>query len=615
MRNKGNFVTVKNMLSCSGLLTTVLIILLGWSAPGFTQSFTVPSAFIQTRTFEDPSLNYVEARILLRKDGALIDGSEITSVVLRDSSGWELRPTSEPQFHKAVFIAASWDPFSDWAWHVSGYSAFRLRYPALEAGTFSFEVETTEGDVITRVADFPGMVELAPVPGHSMFSEWLPDGSLLLGWWEPWWDPIFDQYRLTFTGPEGNEIFVGRTERGVSQLILPPALIKEIRKLGETDEIGWRVMTSKRYETAGGTDYARGISNVVFLSLQPLPSVGPVYGQVMTTDGSPLPFGATVTLQRWMNWDFVDINQFYPWSGEFFFDTDWYGNILTPGDYRIVASAPGHSTAVLEPRFLEDGDSWDLGTIVLQALSQGGNIGGRLVDKWTGAPLPGHSPPYAWITLLRLTEGGWSEWVGSQPSSATGEFLFTPDNTAGLFAGKYLVEVLAQGYEAYQSDLFDVAAEQHVDLGDLTIAPIPILIANVLPCDPIFPGGICSFSLEVINRSNVPFQGGSWSTVQGWGLGSPLGSTVFQTAAKGTKKPLEKVQMKPGEAKVLTFEFSVPAAFPEWATFCIDAYVGDDPDPLFNTVAHDWLFCVSKTPGGLELLPEKKVREMKLKKK
>jgi hypothetical protein len=344
------------------------------------------------------------------------------------------------------------------------------------------------------------------------------------------------------------------------------------------------------------------------------PQAGPVTGRVVGPGGHPLPsYSVAVVLQRSLDGEFQEVTTTYPgFGGEFSFTTDPLRGGLFPGLYRVEIRPPrGYSGALLGPEELEDGEAWHLGTIALEALPQAKSIAGRLVDRWTLEPLQGDLPPYAQIQLVKHNEEGWSEWSVSQPANGKGEFLFTPDNAGGLYAGTYYVEVLAYGYQRYRSESFFAGPGAAVVLNDLVVTPFPIEIANPTPCEPLpGPGGVCSYGFQVINRTPERFQGAAWSLIYVWGTGSPLERTNFQTASKGTKKPVEKLSLKGGESAILTFEFTLPTGSLEGGMGCVSVLVGQDPDPFFGTVAGTTIFCLQPTPAGLSLVPEPKVRKM-----
>jgi hypothetical protein len=93
---------------------------------------------------------------------------------------------------------------------------------------------------------------------------------------------------------------------------------------------------------------------------------------------------------------------------------------------------------------------------------------GRIVNSRTGAPVP-----FAFLTLYRCFDGFCFEFVTQTFSNADGSFLF---NEAGgfLFEGDYRLVVQANNYET-REERFHLSSGQTLDLGDVSLNPIPIV--------------------------------------------------------------------------------------------------------------------------------------------
>jgi hypothetical protein len=176
--------------------------------------------------------------------------------------------------------------------------------------------------------------------------------------------------------------------------------------------------------------------------------------------------------------------------------------------------------------------------------------------------------------------------------------------------GRYQVVASAEQFERGQTAPFDVGEGESVD-GDLQLTPLPLQLFLVDPCGNIAPaGGTCTYSVQVRNRSSALFKGAAWSIINGLGIGSLASDTVFQTGKKSGNPQPQRVVLQPGRSEFLQFQFEVPGTVAEFATFCAETLVGQDPDPLFNTAGRRLLFCVSKGGGTFRVLAEKKAHKL-----
>ena len=262
-------------------------------------------------------------------------------------------------------------------------------------------------------------------------------------------------------------------------------------------------------------------------------------------------------------------------------DPEFTGNGGSSGTYQLIISAPPPSI---------------------------GSISGRVVDAVTGQPLPGDSPPFAFVELLRCDVGGCFEFVNFQNATSEGRFLFERDFSNQLLpVGTYQVRANANEYQAGETDPFEVGEGEDRDVGDIPLVPPPIVFSDIQPCDALLPqGGTCHYSAKINNNTGAPLKGTAWSLVDGFGLGSNLGFTNFEASTKKGVKMVhrQKVSTQPLSSTVVRFRFDVPSFTQNGATFCTRLFFGLDPDPLVNTAREGHLFCITKGDIGFRVMSE-----------
>jgi hypothetical protein len=222
------------------------------------------------------------------------------------------------------------------------------------------------------------------------------------------------------------------------------------------------------------------------------------------------------------------------------------------------------------------------------------SIRGRLVDAVTGSPLGSGPSTAPTVNLLRCDDQGCFP-IASQFVDANGRFVFTDGVIGGfLVPGNYKIIASAEEYDQLETDLFEVAANEDKDVGDLALTPFPIRISLLRPCAVIpAAGGRCDFSVRVTNRLAEGTSGRAWSIVTGSFMGSRVFSTQFQ--ADGERA----MRLAGLSSKTLEFSFDVPGNVSQDASFCVRTWFGEDRrDAYFNPLAVSDLFCVAKMPSG-----------------
>ena len=285
----------------------------------------------------------------------------------------------------------------------------------------------------------------------------------------------------------------------------------------------------------------------------------------------------------------------------------WDGGSGSGENARLIFVIPADGVFVVKAY------GWESGTyqLTITPTSAIGSVSGRIVDALTGAPLSGVAAPYAWATLYVCEDPtcAESDWVNGQNADSDGRFTFTSDDLGSpLEVGTYLLVAYADQYIQGQTDPFYVRAEEARNVGDVRLQPFPFQFSDIVPCNNIpAEGGTCSYSAKLTNHSGTLLDGAAWSKVFGYGIGSLIDYTRFQT-----ENP-QQLTLRPGASKVVKFRFDVPSTARDDAFMCAEAWAGQDRlYPFFNTVAENsYLFCIQKEPAGaFSVMPAKKAHQI-----
>ncbi len=324
--------------------------------------------------------------------------------------------------------------------------------------------------------------------------------------------------------------------------------------------------------------------------------------------GAALP-NATVWLQscdngtclRYAGYDFAGpdgIFRFEP--GNF----TLYDNQLRAGEYRLIVNA-GQSYVQYEgtPFQLLQGQDLDLGNLGVQPIPVVGSIRGRLVDAVTGAALPGDVAPFGRAQLQTCAPlyGCWT--VRYADADALGNFVFESNLNYPLQPGSYRVVSSADQYQETTGTEFEVAADQHYDLGDFAVKSFPVRLNLIQACNSVpSTGGDCPFVVRVTNGNPGKLSGDVWTLVRSLPYYWNGQSTEFQAGRK-------TVSLQPGTSTDLSFTFTVPASLQDGTAICSRVFTSHKTNP-FETIGERDLFCIAKVGQTFRQLPDKEKREL-----
>jgi len=250
---------------CQGTIT-------GSAVKEGTVGVSIDSQYLQYRTYSDANDNKYRGWMSLTKDGIPVEVSDITKVELKNSTGAVVNETVDVN---DLWIGASFG--GGWNSSTSSVSfsgpfldcGFSIRFPGgveLPAGNYTYEVTTSEGDIVSETFNYPGKKELPVVQSANMSSEWLGN-DLHLEWVNPAGD--YDQLRVVLRDEDWNEWYI-RLPTDVVELTIPAVWVQNFVDLFESTTLYWRVQT--RSYTNDNVNYARGYSDDLQIPDMPYPT-------------------------------------------------------------------------------------------------------------------------------------------------------------------------------------------------------------------------------------------------------------------------------------------------------------------------------------------------------
>jgi hypothetical protein len=151
-----------------------------------------------------------------------------------------------------------------------------------------------------------------------------------------------------------------------------------------------------------------------------------------------------------------------------FYGTSSHVEIEVPASGTIVIAATSYG----DWEFTGTGGSAGSYRLTVERQAVADSVSGRIVNVETGGPVPS-----AYVYLQRCDASGvCGLYAGGTYTDAQGAFRFDPDSYSlwtALVAGTYRITVQAGGYEIAETAPFALAEAQALDLGAVSIQPLP----------------------------------------------------------------------------------------------------------------------------------------------
>jgi hypothetical protein len=246
-------------------------------------------------------------------------------------------------------------------------------------------------------------------------------------------------------------------------------------------------------------------------------------------------------------------------------------------------------------------------TLQLAELQEFGTvIRGRVIDAATGYPLgpawflselyASQSPLRVWVSLYRCETGGCEDTANvpalqvqrASPLDGTFAFLIDDGGTGIPDPSFYLLKVDALDYQLSAAGPFEVHPGQISDVGDIELAPPPLVFNSFVACDgPLGNRGRCQYSVEVTNTTASDVRVRVWSLVEG----------RVEPGYEFTRFPAIPIfrvaELGPYSSETLRFSFYAPGQVPaQFKSMCADVRAADDSSGFFNLLRHSYLFCM-----------------------
>lgn len=451
--------------------------------------------------------------------------------------------------------------------------------------------------------------------------------------------PDVDYYKVTATTPgDVLRINLAGQSNGTDTLGLPMVTVLNsacgfIQNSGANDPIAFdltipadgvvilAVTSWPDWQLAGAGDYA-GTYSMTLVEVQPVPSIS---GRLVdATTAQPVPF-FQVNLNQCSEptcsvWPIQTVGYAYSdAAGQFTFNSSYFGSLL-PGTYQVVATdySGRYLPFKTDPFTATSGTPVVLGDLSLSLAPVIGSISGRVIDAVTHAPLSGVGVPHAYISLSGCSTVSFGCSYASGYTDSQGRFKFTQDSSGReLFANAvYFVSVSADQYQQTYIYSPQLGQGANADLGDILAVSNPIRFVVQQGCSDVpVTGGKCRYKVQIINGAATRVRGGAWATVQAYGLGSFVYSSVFQTDEL-QEMELAGATRTARASRIATFDFTVPASLPLYASVCPTFWFGSDRDnPQLNVLGAwtDYNSCLQRTANGVVPVSEEEAHHLRTK--
>ena len=284
---------------------------------------------------------------------------------------------------------------------------------------------------------------------------------------------------------------------------------------------------------------------------------------------------------------------------------------VVPDGGTFVIAAAKYPDAEFDGSSFSDPGTYQL--LVAESPPLIDSISVQVVNRLTGAPIPGDRDPFAFVELYRCDGRDCNEYIGAANANDEGRVTFTGASfTPALKVGTYLLRVRANDFGSNESGRFTVAANQAFEVWDVALTPPPISIGAVSACEAIPPqGGTCTYDVTVDNNTSRPVDGLAWSLVDASGIGVNY-SSRFEASTAGPQQDAAQravLAIPARSSATASFSFEVPSFVPEGAQFCQSAYLGLEPSALLNVIRQQELFCIQKSGNRFVKLADERMTD------
>jgi len=242
-------------------------------------------AYLQYRSYPDASHSY-RGWVDFTKLGDPIVETDITQIVLKNMLG-NLVSLNDIIFWNALSYYGVWNDLTS-SIDFSGpyqYSGFSIGFPdgtSLASGTYTYEANTAQGDLLPYSLYFPGETPLPVVDAASMDYQWQSDDSLHLTWVAPTGD--FDQIRIYILDQDWQDVLSVKLPVDANNMTIPNEWIQNIDNTHNPSSLNWEIHTRSFTTTDDDNQYARGYSNNVMVPW-PLLGVSEICDNALDDDG------------------------------------------------------------------------------------------------------------------------------------------------------------------------------------------------------------------------------------------------------------------------------------------------------------------------------------------
>jgi hypothetical protein len=215
--------------------------------------------------------------------------------------------------------------------------------------------------------------------------------------------------------------------------------------------------------------------------------------------------------------------------------------LMAPSDGVVRIAAAGN------PDYGFTGGNTDTGTYTLTIGAPSVPViafSGNLTDAVTGRPLT--RDDFAVLNLMSCPSVAYqicTTYSAQGIPDANGHYAIAQ----ALPPGVYQIRVIADNHAGYNSAPFIVSGFEGAATRNYALSPLPVVVADVTPCQTMATNGICTYSYVLTNTTTGTLETSVWSQADQGPNGTPMFRANY-TLGKPTRAPIA-ITLAPGASR------------------------------------------------------------------
>ncbi|GAA0754519.1 hypothetical protein LRH25_28840 [Ideonella azotifigens] len=229
---------------------------------------------------------------------------------------------------------------------------------------------------------------------------------------------------------------------------------------------------------------------------------------------------------------------------------------------------------------------------------------GNLTDAVTGLPLT--KADFAVVNLMSCPSADYqicTTYSAQGIPDANGHYAIAQ----ALPPGVYQIRVLADNHASKNLAPVTVTGFEGKSTKNYALAPLPMVVSDMTPCQTIAAGGSCKYSYVLSNTTSKTLKTSVWSQTEQGPNGSPMFRTNY-TMGKSTSAPMA-IKLAPGESKKVTQSMSLSDML-SGSTGALYVYASTADDQT-NTIGYGYGFNYTVTAADKAVSTVRSAQAMK----